>query len=181
MLAHRLQRWPNINPTFVYRLASPCGRSVRHAIVLHDTPSSSLWGAYCYLQSHLRAQSLHPSTFSRWTTDIHTLTFSSLNLPLSSSSTTSRELLSQFSTCSGWIWLEVGEKVKKIAFSAIFLMDIFLLRHLIFSKIKSVFRYGKWCFNASWGFKRLNLNLLVKLICGIRCNSDGIQKIVPTL
>ena len=29
------------------------------------------------------------------------LTISSLNLPLSSSSTTSRELLSQFSTCSG--------------------------------------------------------------------------------
>ena len=29
------------------------------------------------------------------------LTLSSLNLPLSSSSTTSRELLSQFSTCSG--------------------------------------------------------------------------------
>ena len=30
------------------------------------------------------------------------LTLSGLNLPLSSSSTTSRELLSQFSTCSGW-------------------------------------------------------------------------------
>ena len=34
---------------------------------------------------------------------------------LSSSSTTSRELLLQFSTCSGWKWLEVGEKLKKIA------------------------------------------------------------------
>ena len=31
----------------------------------------------------------------------HPLTLSTLNLPLSSSSTTSRELLSQFSTCSG--------------------------------------------------------------------------------
>ena len=30
-----------------------------------------------------------------------------------SSSTTSRELLSQFSTCSGWRWLEVGGKWKK--------------------------------------------------------------------
>ena len=35
------------------------------------------------------------------------LTLSSLNLPLSSSSTTSRELLSQFSTCSGWRWFDV--------------------------------------------------------------------------
>ena len=34
---------------------------------------------------------------------------------LSSSSTTSLELLSQFSTCSGWRWFDVGEKVKKIA------------------------------------------------------------------
>ena len=41
------------------------------------------------------------------------LTLPSLNLPLSSSTTTSRELLSQFSTCSGWRWLDVGEKVKK--------------------------------------------------------------------
>ena len=39
------------------------------------------------------------------------LTLSSLNLPLSSSSTTSRELLSQFSTCSEWKWVEVGEKL----------------------------------------------------------------------
>ena len=39
----------------------------------------------------------------------------SQSLPLSPSSTTSRESLSQFSTCSGWRWLEVGEKFKKIA------------------------------------------------------------------
>ena len=32
-----------------------------------------------------------------------------LNLPLSSSSTRSRELLSQFSTCSGWRWFEIRE------------------------------------------------------------------------
>ena len=42
------------------------------------------------------------------------LTLSILNLPLSSSSTTSRELLSQFSTCGGWRWLGVSEKFKKI-------------------------------------------------------------------
>ena len=43
------------------------------------------------------------------------LTLSGLNLPLSSSSTTSRELLSQFLTCSGWSWFHVGEKLRKIA------------------------------------------------------------------
>ena len=43
------------------------------------------------------------------------LTLSSLNLPYSSSYTTSRELLSQFSTCSGWRWFDVGDKLKKIA------------------------------------------------------------------
>ena len=45
---------------------------------------------------------------------------------LSSSSTTSRELLSQFSTCSGWRWFDGGEKLEKI---------------------RSVFRDVKWCFN----------------------------------
>ena len=44
----------------------------------------------------------------------HPLTLSSLSLPLSSSSTTSRELLSQFSTCSRWKWFDVGDKLKKI-------------------------------------------------------------------
>ena len=44
---------------------------------------------------------------------VHALTLSNLNLPLSSSSNTTRELLSQFSTCSGWRWLEVGGKWKK--------------------------------------------------------------------
>ena len=38
-----------------------------------------------------------------------------LNLLLLSSSTTSKEFLSQFSTCSGWRWLEMGKKSKKIA------------------------------------------------------------------
>ena len=47
-------------------------------------------------------------------TDISALSLSSLKLPLSSSSTTSRELLSQFSTCSGWRWFEVVQNLKKI-------------------------------------------------------------------
>ena len=42
------------------------------------------------------------------------LTLSSLNLPLPSSSTTSRELLLQFSTCSEWKWFDVSEKLKKM-------------------------------------------------------------------
>ena len=45
---------------------------------------------------------------------IHAIIHLTLNLPLSSSSTTSRELLSQFSTCSEWRWFEVSEKLKKI-------------------------------------------------------------------
>ena len=44
----------------------------------------------------------------------NSLTLSSLNLPLSFSSTTSRKLLSQSSTCSGWRWPEVGDKLKKL-------------------------------------------------------------------
>ena len=50
--------------------------------------------------------------YSHWEWNVY-LTVSSLNLPLSFSSTTSRELLSQFSTCSGWKWLEVSSKWKK--------------------------------------------------------------------
>ena len=45
----------------------------------------------------------------------HVLALSSLSLSLSSPFTTSRELLSQFSTCSEWRWFDVGEKLKKIA------------------------------------------------------------------
>ena len=42
------------------------------------------------------------------------LTLSSPSLLLSSSSTTSRKLMSQFSTCSGWRWLDVGDEWKNI-------------------------------------------------------------------
>ena len=35
--------------------------------------------------------------------------------PGSATESTSRELLSQLSTCSGWRWFEVGKKLKKIA------------------------------------------------------------------
>ena len=80
------------------------------------------------------------------------LTLSILNLPLSSSSTTSRELLAQFSTCSEWRWLEVGETLpcigKPVSWN-------FQYKTSSCRKIKSVFRDVKWCFNASWGIKGL--------------------------
>ena len=53
-----------------------------------------------------------PANSKRWSNA--SLTLSGLNVPLPSPSTTSRELLSQFSTCSGWRWFEVGGKLKKI-------------------------------------------------------------------
>ena len=86
---------------------------------------------------------------------VRVLTLSSLNLPLPSSSTTSRELLSQFSTCSGWRWLEVGGKWKNILLFLKRLRENFRPKTTGFQEIKSFFRDLKWCFNASWGFKGL--------------------------
>ena len=64
------------------------------------------------------------------------LTLSSLSLPLSSSSTTSRELLSQFSTCSGWKWLEVGDKWKNILLFLKQIHEIFCSKTTRFQEIK---------------------------------------------
>ena len=83
---------------------------------------------------------------------INTLTLSGLNLPLSSSSTTSRELLSQFSTCSVWRWFENYHVLVKPFHGN------FRSKTLACRKIKSVFRDVKWCFNASWGLKGLSVN-----------------------
>ena len=58
-------------------------------------------------------------------------TLSSLNLALSSSSTTSSELLSQFSTCSGWRWLKwvaYGKKKKFLLFKQF--QEFFVLKPL---------------------------------------------------
>ena len=67
---------------------------------------------------------------------IETLTLSSLNLPLSSSSTTSRELLPQFLTCSGRRWYEVGENFWKIAmYWSMSFMEIFILKPLVIGKL----------------------------------------------
>ena len=63
------------------------------------------------------------------------LTLSILSLPLSSSSTTSRELLSQFSTCSGWRWFDVGVELKKITmYLRNYFIEIYLLKPLAVKK-----------------------------------------------
>ena len=51
-------------------------------------------------QKYIRVEKIHFNPFKP-------------DFTLSSSSTTSRELLSQFSTCSGWRWLESGGKWTK--------------------------------------------------------------------
>ena len=87
------------------------------------------------------------------------LTLSVLNLPLSSSSTTSRELLPQFSTCNGMKMIWSGWKNEK---NCHVLVNQFhgnihpkTCKSPSYRKIKSVFRDVKWCFNASWGLKGL--------------------------
>ena len=72
---------------------------------------------------------------------------------LSSSSTTSRELLSQFSTCSGWRWFEVGEKLKKIIM-------------YWWASFMEIFRDVRWCFNASWGLKGLRVKKILSFKAG---------------
>ena len=88
------------------------------------------------------------------------LTLSSLGLPLSSSSTTSRELLSQFSMGMKMIWcgLKIQENWHVLVNQ---LHGNFLSKTLSFRKINYVFMNVKWCFNASWGLKGL------KLLCRI--------------
>ena len=89
--------------------------------------------------------------------EIRVLTLSSLNLPLSSSSTTSRELLSQLS--SGWRWLEEGGKWKKIMLSVNTSMKIYLLKPLHVVAGKFVFRDAIYFYDTSWGLNPLTAKL----------------------
>ena len=95
------------------------------------TPNSGVKGSCANHYPRAPALILKQNVCKSWC-----LTLSSLNLPLSSSTTTSRELLSQFSTCGGWRWLEVGEKVKKIIvmYWKNSFMVIFLLKSLVVGK-----------------------------------------------
>ena len=107
-----------------------------------------------YLLCHLSVQA-DPPSLRRWPNGpISTL--SSLNLPLSSSSTTNRELLSQFSTCSEWRRLAVGENLKKNCHVLVNQFHGNFPITLGCGKIKSALRDVKWCFNASWGLKGLS-------------------------
>ena len=107
------------------------------------------------------------------------LTLSILNLLLSSLSTTSRESLPQFSTVvdeDDLTWVTIFRNLPCFGKSFI---CIFLLKPLGFSKIKSVFMYVKWCFNASWGLKRLNTSRTTNTVSHfIRCTSDVFSHIV---
>ena len=94
------------------------------------------------------------------------LTLLSCNLPLSSPSTNSRQLLSQFSACSGWRWLDVGEKIIKIAmYWWTTFMEIFILKPQVVGKLNLFFRDIKWCFNALWGLKGLRVDTLSIMLC----------------
>ena len=105
----------------------PLGRAGCLAPCLSSQSSSPLQATAVYNLEFTKERNgiKCPAYWTKRTTFIDTLrysqgnisTFSSLNLPLSSSSTTSRELLSQFSTCIGWRWLEVGGKWKILLLS----------------------------------------------------------------
>ena len=85
----------------------------------------------------------------------YSCTLSSLNLQLSSSSTTSRELLSQFSTRSVWKWIQMGGKRKKDTVINDQFHENFRSIITRVQEIKSFFWDTKWCFNASWELKGL--------------------------
>ena len=83
-------------------------------------------------------------------------TLSSQNLLLSSSPTTSREFLSQLSTCSGWRWLKLVANGKKYRYCWNSSMKMFALSIKVLG-IKLFLTDAKLCFEAScWlkGFKK---------------------------
>ena len=106
------------------------------------------------------AAKTHPPTrmIDSWNWGFRSSMFNPLkpDFTLSSSSTTSRELLSQFSTCSGWRWFEVGGKVKKNCHVLVnqFHSNIHY-KTLSCRKINFVFGDVIWCFNGSWGLNPL--------------------------
>ena len=102
--------------------------SVKLIVTLWKTPIYTIFLIYRFLAIWL--YKMYHAWLNRPWELSWLLTFSSLNLPLSSSSNTSSELLSQFPTCSEWRWLAVGEKLKKIA-----MLEIFLLRPLVVGKL----------------------------------------------
>ena len=70
---------------------------------------------------------------------------------------------SQFLTCSGWRWLEVGDKWKNILLILKQFHENFRSKTTRFQEIKSFFRDAKWCFNLltaksfNWNFHPLEV------------------------
>ena len=84
-------------------------KHVKHKKLHYSARFKKSWPPFCQIWSFLLTCGWE-FQLNNWQ-----LTLWSLNLPLSFSSTTSRELLSQFSTCSGWSLFDVVSKLKKIA------------------------------------------------------------------
>ena len=91
-------------------------------------------------------------------------TLSTLNLPLSYSSSTGRELLSQFSTCSEWIWLEVGDKWTNDIVNIKQFHANLCYKTPRFGEFISFSRDAKWCFDASWGLEGLEQTMFTQRI-----------------
>ena len=111
------------------------------------------------------------------------LTLSSLNLPLSSSSTTSRELLSQFSTCSGWRWFENGWQIEENSHVLVnqFHGDAHSKTPSC-REINLVFRVVKWCFNASWGLKGIkHVYRCLSVVRTVPRDADGAEASSPII
>ena len=110
------------------------------------------------------------------TSDSDDLTLSGLTLPLSSSSITSPELLSQFSTCMIWCGWKSKENCHILVNQ--FQGNIYS-KTLVCRKIKSVFRDLKWCFNASRGLKGLKSIPALKGLIYVKRYSQLYTQTVP--
>ena len=87
----------------------------------------------------------------------YVLTLSSLTLPLSSHQLQAANCFRNSRLVVDEDDLKWVKKIRKLPCIGTSFMGIFLLKPLSFSKIKDVFRDVKWCFNASWGLKGLNM------------------------
>ena len=140
---------------------------------------SNQWNGKCMVNDQI---SQWPPSFS-WVVIFMCLilTLSNLNLPLSSSSTTSRELLSQFTTCSEWRWFEVGENYHVLVNQ---FHENFHSKTPSCRKIRSVFKDVRRCFNASWGLKGLKQGVvswvrIAVVVANWMTVNSGLQKTIP--
>ena len=128
--------------------------------MLTQFPASNGENIFIYEIGHFQNWAIWHEYLSQYIVSIPViffcLTLWSLSLPLPSLSTKSRELLSQFSTCSGWRWFRCGLKIKENCHVLVnWFHGNFRFKTLGWRKMKSVLRDVKWCFNASLGLKEL--------------------------